>query len=148
MKTKNVFTTLGLFVLLSVFAVNASAQAKEWKDGTVYTVTMVRTKAGMGDEYLKSLRTTLKLMYDEAMKQGLIISYKVLQGNSANRDDFDTMLLTEYKNMAAMEGHDTQWDAIRDKVIGGAQPELNLMKNRLEYREILGEKMMREVIFN
>lgn len=145
---KKNFICLAVATLLLVTSNILNAQTKGWKDGTMWTVTMVKTKPGMGDEYLSSLKSTLKLMYDEAIKQGLLVSYKVLTGSSANQDDFDTMILAEYKNMAAMEGHDTQWDAIRDKVIGGAEPEKTLMKNRLEYREILGDKMMREVVFN
>lgn len=148
MKTKTNFIFLSLAVLMLASATLLNAQSKDYKDGTVWNVTMVKTKPGMGDEYLKSLKSTLRLMYDEAVKQGLVLSYKVMQGSSANREDWDTMILLEYKNMAAMEGHDAQWDAIRDKVLGGQDQEKTLMKNRLEYREIMGEKMMREVIFN
>lgn len=147
MKTKTTLCCLVLFLMLG--ATNMlQAQSKDYKDGSVWNVTMVRTKTGMGDEYLKSLKTTLKIMYDEAIKQGLIMSYKVMQGGSANRDDWDVMILVEYKNLAAMEGHDAQWDAIRDKALGGEAGEKTIMKNRLEIREILGEKMMREVVFN
>lgn len=145
-RTKNFF---GLaMVLVILFSGNVlRAQSNDYKDGSVWDMTLVKTKTGMGDDYIKSLRSTLKVMYDEAVKQGLILSYKVLQGPSANRDDFDMMLMTEYKNMAATEGQDEKWKAIRDKVIGGEPQEKKLMTDRVEVREIMGSKMMREVIF-
>ncbi len=139
------FIVLGL---LLAFTVNAQAQNKEWKEGSVWDVTMIRIKPGAEDDYLKSLHNTLKVMYDEAVKQGLILSYKILTGSSANRDDYDTMILVEYKNMAAMEGHDAQWDAIKVKALAASGGEKTVMQMRVDQREILGQKTMREIIFN
>ena len=147
MKNKTLAGLLILF-LLAMPESGLYAQAKAYKDGTVWSITMVKTKTGMGDDYLKSLKATLKVMYDEAIKQGLMISYKVLEGDVANPGDWDMLLMVEYKNLAAMEGHDDQWDAIRNKVLGGDEGTKTLMKNRVEVREIFGSKTMREVIFN
>ena len=147
MKPKTVLTSLIIAFMFGSFSM-LHAQSREYKDGSAWNVSMIKVKPGMGDEYLKSLKGTLKLIYDEAIKQGLLMSYKVLQGAGSNREDFDIMIMTEYKNLAAMEGHEVQWEAIRDKVVGGADAEKTLMKNRLEIREIMGEKLLREVIFN
>lgn len=148
MKAKSTFTGMIVLFILCSTTITIHAQSKGYTDGSVWHVSMIKTKTGMSDEYIKSLKGTLKAMYDEAIKQNLIVSYKIMQGASANREDFEIMILVEYKNYAAFDGHDAQWDAIRDKAIGGEAAEKTLMKNRLDIREIMGEKVMREVIFN
>jgi len=49
-----------------------------YTEGPVWTITMVKAKAGMGDEYLKGLAKTFKGAMDEAKKQDLIMDYKIL----------------------------------------------------------------------
>ena len=42
-----------------------------YTEGPVWTITMVKTKSGMTDEYLKGLAKTLKGTLEEAKKQNL-----------------------------------------------------------------------------
>ena len=65
---------------------------------------MVKTKPGMSDDYLKALAKLFKATNDEMKKQGLILDYKILLGDSANPHDFDVLLMVEFKNMAAFDG--------------------------------------------
>lgn len=123
------------------------AQDKAYKDGTVWTVGFIKTEANMGDEYLKSLKTTWVAVHEEAVKQGLIVSYKVLSGVSANPDDWDIMLMTEYKSLTAMEGQDDKWDAIFKKVVGDDAASKKLNDSRTNMRTIFGNKMLRELSF-
>jgi hypothetical protein len=41
----------------------------------------------MSTEYINSLKANWKLTHDEAVKQGLILSYKILAGDASNPDD-------------------------------------------------------------
>src|SRR5580704_12779811 len=75
-----------------------------YTEGPVWTVTMVKAKYGMGDEYLKGLAKTFKGTLDEAKKQNLIMDYKILLGPAATPQDFDILLMVESKNMAALDG--------------------------------------------
>src|SRR3979490_1255905 len=68
-------------------------------EGPVWTITMVKTKYGMTDDYLKGLAKTFKGTLDEAKKQNIIMDYKVLIGDAANAQDYDILLLVESKNM-------------------------------------------------
>src|SRR5207249_7514812 len=74
-----------------------------YTEGPVWTITMVKAKAGMGDEYLKGLAKTFKGAMDEAKKQDLIMDYKILLGPPATPQDFDILLMVESKNMAALD---------------------------------------------
>ncbi|MEY2487937.1 MAG: hypothetical protein QOH39_3585 [Verrucomicrobiota bacterium] len=106
---------------------------------------MVRTKPGMTDDYLKNLANAYKSTSEEAKKQGIIVDYKILIGDAVNRDDYDILLLLEYKNMAAFDGLRDRTDPIARKLIGSEDQMREASVKRMEIREILGTKTMREI---
>ena len=116
-----------------------------YTEGPVWGITMVKTKPGMSDDYLKTLAKIYKSTNDEMKKQGLIMDYKVLLGNDANPQDFDILLMVEYKNMAAFDGLREKADPIADKILGSEDVQRQGAIKRMEIREIMGNKLMREV---
>ena len=116
-----------------------------YTEGPVWELTMVRTKAGMDDDYLKNLAGAYKSTSEEAKKQGIIMDYKILLGDAANKDDYNILLLVEYKNMAAFDGLRQKTDPIAQKLIGGEEQLRQGSVKRGELREILGAKTMREI---
>jgi hypothetical protein len=142
-------TTLKIMVLVIALIAGTTAYSQDrvYKDGSVWDLSFIKTTTGMGDAYLTNLKTTWKAVHDEALKQGLILSYKILDGSSANPQDFDILLLVEYKNLASMEGNDDKWDAIYKKSIGDETTMQKLRDSRVSMRTIYGEKLMREVIY-
>src|SRR4029450_14160962 len=92
-----------------------------YTEGPVWTITMVKAKAGMTDEYLKGLAKTFKGAMDEAKKQNLIMDYKILLGPAATPQDFDILLMVESKNMAALDGFREKGDPIAKKLEGAPQ---------------------------
>ena len=99
---------------------------------------MVKTKPGMSDDYLKSTN-------DEAKKQGIITDYKILVGDASTQQDYDILLMIEYPNMAALDGLRDKTDSISAKLVGTEEQQRQLAVKRLEIREIMGDKTMREV---
>ena len=93
---------------------------------------MIKTKTGLADEYFKQITGTVKPVYDEEKKQKVILDYKILSGEASDPHDFNILILVEYANMAA-------FDNLREKM----DPELAV--KRLDIREILGTKTMREI---
>ena len=149
MKADNVMsrlTTAAILFALSMTATTAYAQEKPYKEGTVWTVSMIRVKPGMFDIYMRDLLPLRKKINEEAMKQGLLVSSRILSGNSMGRDDWDVMILEEYKNWAAFDGLSDKYDAIAKKIIGAEDKQVQLMTKRTEVREILGDKTMQELI--
>jgi hypothetical protein len=116
-----------------------------YTEGPVWTITMVKTKAGMTDDYLKTLAKIYKSTNDEMKKQGLIMDYKVLLGNDATPQDFDILIMVEFKNMAAFDGLREKADPIADKILGSEDARRQGAIKRMELREIMGNKLMREV---
>ena len=124
----------------------ALAQEKPYKEGTVWDVGTVKVKPGMGYKYMRELAATYDKTMIEAKKQGLILSYKILYGNDANRDDWNILFLVEYKNWAALDGLTDKFDAIDKKIIGSEDAQTQIMIKRTDIREIMGNKLMQEVI--
>ncbi|MGH8093741.1 MAG: hypothetical protein ACREIF_09750 [Chthoniobacterales bacterium] len=116
-----------------------------YTEGPVWQVTMVKTKYGMSDDYLKGLAKSFKGTLDEAKKQDLILDYKILIGDSANPQDFDILLMVESKNMAAFDNAREKFDPIAKKIEGSVDQQRATAVKRLEIREIRGDKLMREI---
>ena len=116
-----------------------------YTEGPVWNITMVKVKPGMGDEYLKSLNKTLKLSLEEGKKQNLIVDYKILLGNAATPQDFDILVMVESKNMASQDNAREKFDPIARKLIGTIDQQQAIQVKRLDIREIIGTKLMREI---
>ena len=144
MKTKILFVIVLLVVVIST---DSMAQERTYKDGSAWTVSFVQIKNGQGVDYLNSLKTTWEAVQDEAIKQGLIVSYKIFEGTASNPDDWQIMLMVEYKNMASMEGNEDKWDAIQKKVVGNEEDQKKLREIRMNMRTMYGTKLLHEVVY-
>ena len=123
----------------------ATQSTAPYTEGAVWQITMVKTKTGMSDDYLKALAKIFKTTNDEAKKQGIIIDYKILAGDSATQQDFDMLLMVEYPNMAALDGLRDKTDPIATKLVGTDDQQRDLAVKRLQIRDIMGGKLMREI---
>ena len=106
---------------------------------------MIKTKTGLSDEYIKQITGTVKPVYDEEKKQKIILDYKILSGDAANPHDFNILILVEYPNWAAFDNLRDKMDPVIAKVMGSQDQQRELAVKRLDIREILGTKTMREI---
>jgi hypothetical protein len=148
---KNVLYFSVLMAVLFLFPFEQiSAQEEDlYEDGTVWSLTFVRTGANKSEDYLKGLANTWVASMEEAKKEGLILSYKILAGNAANEDDYDLILMIENKNMASFDPDDTRdakFDAIEEKIKDKMGDEYEVtITNYDEIRNLMGTKLMREI---
>ena len=132
--------------LFAAWAGLCSAQSDApYTEGPVWNITMVKAKYGMGDEYLKGLAKTFKGTLDEAKKENLILDYKILLGDAATPGDFDILLMVESNDMAAFDNAREKFDPIARKIEGTPDQQRQTATKRVEIREILGSKLMREI---
>jgi hypothetical protein len=135
--------------ILLLFAVYVSttcfAQELPYENGSVWDLTFIKTKDGKDFDYLKNLSKNWKSIMEEAKKEGLILSYKIISASAVNRDDWDLLLLTEFKNYAVFDGLDEKFYALATKVMGSEEKMDDLMVNLAEMREILGNKLGQEI---
>ena len=146
MKITKKLQVIALAALSLGIASLCSAQSDApFTEGPVWNITMVKVKPGLGDQYLKGLAKTLKGTLDEAKKQNFIISYKILLGDAATPQDFNILVMVESKNMAALDNAREKFDPITKKVVGSTEEQEKTAVQRLEIREIMGNKLMREI---
>src|SRR5438105_8360942 len=116
-----------------------------YNEGPVWALTMIKTKTGLADQYIKQITGTVKPVYDEEKKQKIILDYKILIGEASDPHDFNILILVEYPNWAAFDTLREKIDTVVAKVKGSHDQQKELAVKRLDVREILGTKTMREI---
>lgn len=139
------FFSLAAVCVAQPDATSAKGSNAPYNEGPVWTVTMIKTKTGMADEYLKQITKSVKPVYDEEKKQKIILEYKILNGEATGPQDFNILILVEYPNWAAFDNLRDKMDPIVEKVMGTEEQRLSTATKRLDIREILGTKNMREI---
>ena len=114
-------------------------------EGPVWSISFVKTKAGLGDDYFRQISQTVKPVYEAAKNQKIILDYKILDGDAMGANDFNIMIMVEYPNMAALDGLRDKMDPILEKAMGSEDQRRATAVKRLDIREILGTKTMREI---
>jgi hypothetical protein len=147
MKNKTRILISSLVVLILTLSVVIVAQvSRPYRNGTVWDVAFIKMKPGMETAYLNYIATDWKRNQEASKKDGLILSYKVLTTEAHGSTDWNIMLMTEYKDMATMEANEAKADALLQKVIGDDQKQMQGYRERLEIREVMGNRLAREII--
>jgi len=147
MKNKTRILISSLVVLILTLSVVIVAQvSRPYRNGTVWDVAFIKMKPGMETAYLNYIATDWKRNQEASKKDGLIVSYKVLTTEAHGSTDWNIMLMTEYKDMATMEANEAKADALLQKVIGDDQKQMQGYRERLEIREVMGNRLAREII--
>jgi hypothetical protein len=141
------FVALCTTVVLMLFAQAGLAQDKPYKEGSIWAVTFIKVKPGMFDNYIRDLASNRKPLMEQAKKDGLILSEKMLAGDSSSREDFDLILMVEYKNWAAFDGLSDKFRALAQKIVGSEDKQTQMMVKRTDVREIVGTKNMQEISY-
>lgn len=131
----------------AMMVTGASAADRPFTLGSVWTVTLVRVKPGMDLPYLRDLAANWKHVMDEAQKQQLILSYKILDGNPIGRDEWNLMLLVEQKNWGAFDTPPEKFDAIAEKMVGPEKAQMESLIKRGDMREIVAVRNFQEINF-
>lgn len=147
MKNKTRILVSSLIALILTLSIVVVAQvSRPYRNGSVWNVAFIRMKPGMDTAYLNYIATDWKRNQEALKKDGLILSYKVLTTEAHGAADFNIMLMTEYKNLATMEANENKADALAQKVIGDDQKQMQGYKERLEIREVLQDRLAREIV--
>lgn len=146
MKYRNMFLCFLVVILLAVSAVVYAQVSRPYRNGSVWNVAFIRIKPGMDAAYLNYLATDWKRSQEAAKKEGLILSYKVLTTEAHGAGDFNVLLMTEYKDLATMEANEAKADTLAQQVVGNDAKQMQGYKERLEIREVLQDRLAREII--
>lgn len=145
LKVKNYLMPILAIALFLSFQTNA--QDRVYTQETVWNVTFVRTTEAYFDDYLSNLDNGWRKVMDEAKKDGTVLSYKVLSSVPVSPDDWDLMLMVEYKNMAVFDSLRDKMEEIQKKNFGSKKTIQESAVKRGDLRDILGTKVTRELKF-
>jgi hypothetical protein len=137
-----------LVVLALVLAVPATAQqaSRPYTEGPVTDVQYIRVKPGHFDEYMTFLAGPYKQLMEGQKKAGVITAWAVYSSVNRDEDDWNIALTTTYKNMAALDNLRDRVDPIDKQVYGSMEKSSEAMVKRSEMRDILGNRLLRELI--
>ncbi len=146
MKIKRI--VIGSFAaVLLIAAISVYAQVnRPYHDGTVWNINFIRIKPGMDTAYMNYVAGSWKAEQEAQKKDGNILSYKVLSVEGHTPTEFNLMLMTEYKSLAAMEANQDKSEAVAQKVVGNDTVQMQGYNDRLAIREIIGDRLAREVV--
>jgi hypothetical protein len=132
---------------LSVSAVSSARadDSKPYVEGTVTSVTAIRTKPGMFNAYMKWLDTAGKQIRDDEKKAGIILDYAVYSVEPRSPQDPDVYLTITYKNMAALDGLDDRVEPLTKKLWATRDASDKAAADRVSLRDILGTQLIRKL---
>jgi hypothetical protein len=142
-------TLVGIIGALAIVAAAWTLHAqtpRPWRNGSVWQITFVKMKAGMDTAYLSYLAADWKREQEAMKKEGITLSYKVIGSEAHGPTDWNLMLMVEWKDLATFEASEQKVDALGQKLFGGDQKIQAGYKERLDIREIVADRLAREVV--
>ncbi len=147
MKNKTRILISSLVVLILTLSIVVIAQVnRPYRNGSVWSISFIKMKPGMETAYLNYVAADWKRNQEAFKKDGQIISYKVMTTEDHGSDDWNIMLMTEYKNMATMEANETKADNLAQTVTGNDEKQMQGYRDRLQIREIKESRLAREIV--
>jgi len=122
------------------------ADGRDWSDGPVINVASIRTVDGHFDDYMHWLATTYKKQQEAAKKAGLITNYRVMVIEARGPNDPDILLITEFKNWAALDHLGSKLDAVSTEVEGSVEKANQSEAERAKIRTVLGSRTQQEAL--
>ena len=140
-RTTQVVCALAALLGVSSLASTAVfADGKDWSDGPVINVASIRTVDGHFDDYMHWLATTYKKQQEAAKKAGLITNYEVILIEARGPNDPDVLLVTEFKNWAALDNLGGKFDKVSVEVEGSVEAAAQSERDRAKIRTVLGSR--------
>jgi hypothetical protein len=142
---------VGVLALLGAMAAGAGLSlyaqgTRPYRNGSVWDIAFIRMKPGMESAYLAYIANDWKREQETLKKEGIIVGYKVIASEPHSPTDWNLMLMTEYKDLATMESSEDKADALAQKLLGGDEKIRQGYKERLDIREVLGDRLSREIV--
>ena len=131
---------------LAALTTSAWADGRDYNDGPVVNSYYIRTIDGHFDDYMHWLATTYKKEQEAAKAAGLITNWRVLVVEARTPQDPDIILVTEYKNWAALDHLGGKLDQVSTKVEGSVEAAAKSQADRAKIRTILGSRTSQEAI--
>ncbi len=152
MKYKIKKTIVVLSVFFSVLAIQQSAYSQTarvaletYEEGPVWQMMTFRTAPGRTEAHLKNIATVWEHQLKLAVKNGVLVDYKVLTKWSSSPDDWNIMVIEIFPNMASYDTFWEDWAAIDAETVDTPEFQERLERRQSTGTEFLGTVFAREV---
>ncbi len=132
--------------LLPLSARAQQPAAKPYHEGPVWDIGFIRVKAGMEDRYLRYIADTWKREQEALKNAGYILDYKVITTESHGAQDFNVLLMTQFKDLATLEANSDKMEALAMQLEGSQQKMESGYQDRASYRDVVADRLGREII--
>lgn len=147
--TSRLLTIFSFATMLMPTIVLAQAPARPFHDGTVWRMSFIKIKTGYEVKYMSYIATDWKTEQEALKKAGVTLDYVVIGTESHSPTDFDVILATQYKDLATMEANQDKEEEVAMKALNtNDQKTLAGYQERSAWREILGERVGREIVLS
>jgi len=144
---RNLILVCSLFVITLAMSIVTSAQVnRPFSNGSVWAIGVIQMKPGMETAYKNYLATDWKRNQEAMKKEGIILSYMVIQTEAHSSTDWNLLLLTEYKDLATLEANQSKADNLAQTVVGNDAAQMQGYRDRLLIREVLGNRLARQIV--
>jgi hypothetical protein len=133
-------------IAVSALTTPVYADGRDWNDGPVINVSSIRTVDGHFDDYMHWLATTYKKQQEAAKKAGLITSYRVIVIEPRGPNEPDILLVTEFKDWAALDHLGSKLDQVSAQIEGSVEAAAKSEVDRAKIRTVLGSRTQQEAI--
>jgi hypothetical protein len=145
-RTTQVACALAALLAVTALPGTALADGRDYSDGPVINVSSIRTVDGHFDDYMHWLATGYKKLQEAAKKAGLITAYRVIVIEPRGPNDPDILLVTEYKNWAALDNLGGKFDKVLAETEGSVDNANKGLADRNKIRTLLGSRTQQEAI--
>jgi hypothetical protein len=125
----------------------AQASTRSYREGSVISVSYIRTKPGMFDKYMQYLSGPYKTNLEAQKAAGIVLDYGIYTSEARNPADHDVMLTIVYKNWGALDNLADRSDAIVNKALQSTPDQRSQQFiDRGAMRESLGSRTYQQLI--
>lgn len=110
-------------------------------------MTEVHTEPGMFNAYINDLKGLWRVFLDQQIKDGNVVSYRLLVNSFARDKEPNLLLITEYANWAAFDLGNEYFEAITKKLQGSLDNARDATLERGELRRLGGNSVYQEITF-
>ena len=140
---------LAILVYASMFSVPASAQdnTRNWDYGNVIATSAVHLEPGALNAYINDLNGLWRIFLDQQVKDGNVVSYRILQNSFPRDGEPNLILITEHPNWAAFDLSNKYFEDLTKKLQGSLDKSRDANIDRGKLRRLGGQSVYQEIKF-
>lgn len=138
---------VAVFVSMSFMSVSAISADRVYDNGSVWNISFVHTKPGKYDDYLADLNNVWRVYLEAQMKDGDVLSYKIMNVAARRKNESNLVLMVEFKNWATFDRSNEYYDKLTEKIQGSVQKSTQAAVDRGSLRTLNGSVLLQEVKF-